>query len=240
MSAIRDFFLAIAWKQDRHDSIYHADIYTMNRKDNLTHMTMHLSKYLGKLITDDSRFFMESEPILIDALIVLVSMANRMNYCLADNCEDTIIQMADYDPGNPALSIQKRLYSRRSSDDVTRSSLCLEYAVQIGKISKALEAVDHMEDFPVRQHIVTAISKLFMLTMALFGKPDIGSFGVSIKKRLESIEEKNFMYQYLPKYKDDFKPVDQPMKVTEVIAPSTVSAINNPHERTDPIAYLKL
>jgi len=68
----------LQWAQEKHDRLYHPDIYYMPKPYRLTHLVLHLAKYQGKYI-QIKNFVLDSDKIAIDACIILVSFLNCLN-----------------------------------------------------------------------------------------------------------------------------------------------------------------
>lgn len=122
------------WRQEEHDRLFHWDIFSLSKHDRLKHLTLHLAKYQGKYLAsqaaaDDGKKF----GTVVDALIVLLSMANVIGYKIKNSAEPSV--GFSYD-----------------SIIIETSNLC-----------KVIEALDHMESLDFRQEIQKAIEKLVYL-----------------------------------------------------------------------------
>lgn len=215
---LKEHFQRLQWKQDRHDALYHADIYTLSRKNNLTHMTMHLSKYLGSMISiynqKDHEIVM-LERLSVDFVIVLISMANRVNINLGDDIADEVNRFSNRTLDERTLYKDTDTMLNRISDyfglpqfhNLDAKQFYLNVAVEIGKLSKAIEALDHLETFPSRDVIESSIHRLFRLIMNMRACQRFTQLGSYIWHRMKDLESKNILYEFLPKYIEDYKEV---------------------------------
>lgn len=222
---IPEFMLRLQWLQDQHDQHYHQDIYTMSRANNITHMVMHMAKYTGKLVNismerDKLEFPTEPNPqyagVLTDYLIVLMSAANRMNINLglglAGFCKDSS-RWVSYGGFYPNLETAvEALRETVVLDAQLRDRPLLDQLVPLirgtGFMSKALEALDHMESYPSREVLNDHIVLMFQHALRLYHYYSPRAFTEAIKERMLQIERASFMYNRRPKYIEGFIPVE--------------------------------
>jgi hypothetical protein len=220
-----EFFLRLQWLQDQHDKHYHQDIYTMSRTNNITHMVMHMAKYTGKMVDISmgrERLEFPTDPnpqyaaVLTDYLIVLMSSANRMNInlgiglaplCKTANCWATVGGFY------PIMEIAvEALRETVVLDAQVRDKPLLEQLVPfiqgMGKMSKALEALDHMESYPSREVLNDHIVLMFQHALRLYHYYSPRAFTEAIKERMVQIERASFMYHRRPKYSEGFIPTE--------------------------------
>ena len=213
---LKEHFQFLQWKQDRHDALYHADIYTLTRKNNLTHMTMHLSKYLGGMISqyvDVNHQNIELDKLSADFVIVLMSMANRVNINLAAEIENEVDSYtstfqgacADYSVPEVALEAVTNYFSQSHLRIVDDTKFYLDVAVRIGNLAKAIEALDHLEQYPSREFIEKSVHDLFRLIMRFRASYSFKNLGSYIWQRMAKIESKNVLYELMPKYTEDYR-----------------------------------
>lgn len=223
--SIPEFFLRLQWLQDQHDKHYHQDIYTMSRTNNITHMVMHMAKYTGKLVDistgrDQLAFPTDATPhyaaVLTDYLIVLMSAANRMNInlgvSLVNICKESVC-WGDYGGFYPNQETAvEALRNAVVLDRVLHDRPLLEQIVPfirgMGMMSKALEALDHMESYPSREVLNDQIVLMFQHALRLHNYYSPQAFTEAIKERMLQIERASFMYHRRPKYNEGFIPVE--------------------------------
>lgn len=225
---IPEFFLRLQWLQDQHDQHYHQDIYTMSRANNITHMVMHMAKYVGKLVTieelgrtsdystDPTRLHGEYSAVLTDFMIVLMSSANRMNinlgHTLATDCRDST-EWATYGGFFPnqetATSFLREVITLPEElQEVAVLKQIVPLIRGMGMMSKAIEALDHMEAFPSRVVLNEQIVLMFTHALRLYHFYSLTPFITAIKDRMVQIERASFMYHRRPKYSEGFIPVE--------------------------------
>lgn len=208
MRDIEERALRLQWLQEQHDQHYHSDIYVLSRADNLTHMTMHMAKYLGKLVE-----VQQLEPkavghltrhlILTDMLIVLTSCANRLNISLGGEYA-ALVEMStkhDFFFANSGLFAQAVIAGASVASNAPEGQnficQCLRY---VGRMSKALEALDHMESYDSRVELERAVLALFSLTLVNHCQTSPVTFVDAMASRLNEIEANHFLHAFKPKY----------------------------------------
>lgn len=226
--SIPEFMLRLQWLQDQHDQHYHQDIYTMSRTNNITHMVMHMAKYVGKLVTieelgptsdystDPTRLHGEYAGVLTDVLIVMMSAANRMNINLGN-------ELSNLCKGSDVWAVYHGFYpNNEAAVELIRAAMVLPEELQevrvlnqitplirgMGMMSKALEALDHMESYPSRAVLNDQIVLMFMHALRLYHFYSLTPFIAAIEARMVQIERASFMYNRRPKYSEGFIPVE--------------------------------
>jgi hypothetical protein len=150
------------YSQMKHDEIYHHDIFVLNIAQRMTHVALHLVKYLTPL----SSFPVsapENKKAFIDSFIMVVSASNLLGILLSklfDNNEKTRFN----------------------------ETFISEYIRILSNLAKACEAVDHQEDFPIRAIWAESIKKMFFLLIHEASSRNI-SLIEEASSRLASIEK---------------------------------------------------
>jgi hypothetical protein len=111
---------ALQAEQFEHDEKFHREIARLSVQDRLRHMTLHFSKYVGRLLQAQE----SDQKVIVDTFIIALSSANILGVHLSP---DVVTR--------PSLTRQ---------DFVTR------LGVATGQMSAACEKLDHLEDFPFR------------------------------------------------------------------------------------------
>lgn len=222
---IPEFFQRLQWLQDQHDLHYHQDIYTLQRADNLTHMVMHMAKYVGKMVAtgmarDTLAFTNDPKPsyaaTLTDYLIVLMSVGNRLNINLGNGvvgaCQLTASwhDCGGFFPNRELAieSIREALVLPADLEDVGIVAQLAPLTIGIGNMAKALEALDHMENYPSREVLTTQATQMFVYTLRLYHFYSVRPFTEDISDRMAQIERTNIHYVRRPKYSEGFIPVE--------------------------------
>ena len=122
------------WRQEEHDRLFHWDIYSLAKIDRIKHLVLHLAKYQGKyLVAQAEQNEVKKRGVVIDAYIVLMSLANVLNYTLKDSSEKV-----------PGMSYN-------------------EIVIETANLCKITEAWDHMESMNFKGEYIRSVEKLFRL-----------------------------------------------------------------------------
>ncbi len=150
--------------QMRHDEVYHHEIFVLGISRRMNHVALHLIKYLAPLFSLPSSA-PENKKAFIDAFIMVVSASNLLGISLV---KDLVIDE----------------FSNSSQDFVNT------YIQLLAELSKACEATDHQEDYPIRATWNKNIRKFFILLIR-----EAESRGISILEdashRLASVKRKH-------------------------------------------------
>lgn len=166
--------------QFRHDQIAHQDILGLNVPKRLTHFTLHFAKYAGTL----AKAHRESDnclkqKTLTDSFIILLAAANAMNLDLqkvedAERRCESLIGASDSHP-----NFEQLLFS---------------FVEVVGRMSKACEALDHLEDFPSRLVLEDSVILLLPIIRRLAALQAI-DLRMRTSERWRSIEQKRLVTQ---------------------------------------------
>lgn len=138
-------------RQIEHDKEHHQDIYTLPYPERMNHYVLHFSKYVGRLsrdYADEERREEQLEKTLADSFIVALAAANTLNLDLQAELEEIFGLEADgvaewaeeLDPADDPMDseeVQEWLFQRM--------------ATPTGRMSNAMESLDHMEPMNVRE-----------------------------------------------------------------------------------------
>lgn len=132
------------WRQEEHDKLFHWDIYSLRKIDRIKHLVLHLAKYQGKyLVAQAEHDQVKKRGVVIDAIIVMMSLANTLNYALKDSSEKV-----------PGMSYN-------------------ELVIETANLCKITEAWDHMEPMNFKVEYIRSLEKLFRLWSMLPVDQDI-------------------------------------------------------------------
>ena len=207
----------VQFLQLRHDQIYHPDIFQLSPIDKLTHLVLHVNKYMPKLLRgweqmDAGNWTTRDKFIdtLIDLGIIAVSMANVLQLRLG---EYTAARLADtFTDIVPADISYGLYYTRYGALEDTNSAIKLGVFDLLGHGGEAAETIiQHQEltgNLRARMtNVVLALWSNFHTTLHAVAPKDSISYAAMFALRLNSVEGRNQHYVNLPKYKDDFKPL---------------------------------
>lgn len=167
--------LDLQLEQYEHDAKYHQDITGMLPPLRMTHITLHICKYLGSFIKASREQNAELlKKGIIDTAIIVLSGANCLQVNLTDRLKENAAVI------HPKLALEWE-------------NLFYDYAEIAGSMAKACEAIDHAENFPSRQVLEASLIKLVVVVddMAKCCDVDLGS---SICKRWAGIESKSVLF----------------------------------------------
>ncbi len=148
-------------KQQQHDLIYHQDILVLGTHERVKHLVLHFAKYLGKFTENPSS--VEEQLVSTDFMICSISLANVLN-----------IRLSEVEANNSTLEY--------TTEMLLKNITCI-----VGKLAKACEALDHVEDYPSRSTLEQSLESLVscLISLSKNKKIDLNS---EIPKRLNDIE----------------------------------------------------
>lgn len=184
--------LELQKSQQEHDRGHHRDIFSLSYPERMTHYVLHFSKYVGRLArdyADEKARKRQLEKTLADSFIVALASANTLNLDLHQELNDMT--------GGQAVSVAA--WSKKlDPDDSSRAMgevqewLFQRMAVPTGRMSNALESLDHMESMTVRELLeeetVEIVSDLLIAGNRL--SVDIGDV---VEARWEEIEAESIL-----------------------------------------------
>jgi len=188
-AAAEMFDLQVA--QFRHDEFYHREIARLTVHARLNHMALHFCKYVGQLAEAVAAFDQSKiQRTIVDAFLIDLCAANALNIRLSDfvlsveDCSPSLVGFAD------GLV--------RSAPIIERNGqwLITAFATDAGKIARACEKIDHLEAFPFRESIVSALGSIGRLSL-LAAHAQGFQLVPGVRKRLLEVEEKYFFHNAL-------------------------------------------
>jgi hypothetical protein len=149
----------LCWFQDeqfRHDALAHPDIVELPMRRQLTHFTLLLAKYQGRLLkalrSEDSE---SVQRLITDSFIVLLATANALGRC----------------PKIVGAGRPTSLSHLRGSE-----ALMCAYVEVVAEMAKACEAFDSDEDYPSHSVLDTGVSALTRIVIALANANQVSLF----------------------------------------------------------------
>lgn len=137
MNYSSELLASLQLEQRLHDDLYHPDIARLDIARRLSHLTLHLCKYCGDLMAAEGRGNAEREKkVLVDAAIISLSAATALQLDLF------------------------RLTEKDCLEDLPRAFVS-RLVIRVGKLAKAAEALDHVEDYPVRKVWEAQFGRIF-------------------------------------------------------------------------------
>jgi hypothetical protein len=151
--------------QMKHDEVYHHEIFVLGISRRMNHVALHLIKYLAPLFSLPSSAT-ENKKAFIDAFIMVVSASNLLGISLA---KDITVTNTDSNASQVFVNTYIRL---------------------LAELSKACEATDHQEDYPVRSIWNRNIRELFILLVREADSRNISLLDEA-SRRLASVKSKH-------------------------------------------------
>lgn len=180
----------IQFRQLEHDKLFHPDILCLSSQKRAAHMAFHFAKYAGKFV--EAKQSQDRELLkatLIDSFIITIAISNIFNRRLSDfSCVKGLVD-------NIKLSdLAKSIASNSSaSENNIFSYTADEVTIASGKIAKAIESLDHFENFDYVNNILCSVDSILrtIFVSSLFLNIDLIS---ETNSRLNSVEQKSIFY----------------------------------------------
>lgn len=162
------FYTNLQVAQLKHDERFPKEITYLSLNKKLNHFTLHLAKYVGRLWEEG----FNSQDV-VDLFIITLSSSNMLN-----------------------IDLSTQVISIPENDQLDKSRLLGLLTITIGKLAKACEAQDHLEDFPVREVAAKAIissSHACLFLSHLLGIDLINE----VPRRLASVQSRSIFKKHL-------------------------------------------
>jgi hypothetical protein len=189
MSA-KNQLLKLQFIQLDHDKCFHPDILSLPVQRRICHMALHFAKYAGKLTlakqNHDRELLLAT---LVDAFIICLTVGNMFNKQISDlDCLKDV-------PDEPDVNnfARKLIVSEKISKDDVFTYAAEMLTIEAGKIAKAVESLDHLEDYPYKKAILDGLNRIVQIVLVSFSFADIDLFK-STCARLETVEKKSIFY----------------------------------------------
>lgn len=176
--------------QLKHDELAHKDILCLPIQARIKHMVLHFSKYVGKLV--EARQLQSHELLvstLVDTWVIVLASANMLNLRLSEklNSEDCTF-----------YSLHSLGQTFASSDFINSSNpyelALFELGKITGRMAKACESLDHMEQFASRESLEQGVLAVARLTLALSALLSI-NLPLLVSHRWKEVERKSIFYR---------------------------------------------
>lgn len=147
-----------------HDQNFHSDIYSLRPHDKVKHLTLHVVKYMGRLAITKTQDEEALKRIFTDSLIVCISLANTFNLRLDEDYE----QKMDTNIRPIARNLLTQYVSKRDLEEhspIVGHVITGDMVELMGKASKAIEALDHLEDYPYVKELKNFVREYFKILL---------------------------------------------------------------------------
>jgi len=173
---------ALQWHQHRHDVDYHADVAAMPPAVRMKHFSLHMAKYAAYLVeSDETSDQAKLECALLDSLAIILAIANTLGQDLG---QDVQVPTGSTPHGAQALA------------GLTQGVTWRFFVREVGALSKACEALDHLEDFPFKKAMKAANCELARIVFASAAR-----IGLDIedryKIRLREVEKRSMFDSFV-------------------------------------------
>ncbi len=141
--------------------------------DKAKHYTLHFTKYFTKYCnimwteTDDVIIIEKQKQIMIDTMLISLSFANSLS-----------VVVDDID-----------ILNGFKSDALIH----VEYANTLQKLAKALDSLDHIERFPIREKLDEVPPELIKIVATFIYQNNIKDFEHEMMKRYQMVRDKRLM-----------------------------------------------
>ncbi len=120
-------------QQRVHDELAHIEILNLPLDRRVTHMVLHFAKYAGRLIAGDRTTEQEYRKLVVDTAIICLATANALAMRLS------------------VSPLVTKAVSAASNDLKDPREMGLALATPMSEMAKAVESLDHLEDYPYRR-----------------------------------------------------------------------------------------
>lgn len=174
---------ALQWHQHRHDVDYHADVAAMPPAVRMKHFSLHMAKYAAYFVEcDETGDQSKLERALLDSLAIILAIANTLGQDLSKDVQGATGER----PPNSAGEL----------DGLPQEMMWRFFVREVGALSKACEALDHLEDFPFKKAMKDANCKLARITLASAATLDLNIVD-RYKSRLRDVEKRSMFDDFI-------------------------------------------
>ena len=140
-------------------------------------MVLHFAKYVGRLAPGNSFDRILVERTMVDTFIIVLAISNALNLDLANRVK--------FGSGSLGLRV-----SEHATDEAFAMSLFISMAQVTGRLAKACESLDHVEDFDSRKELERGVAELCAISLAAALRLDI-DLAERTKSKWSALERKN-------------------------------------------------
>lgn len=183
MFGAEEVLLPLQRLQQQHDEVAHRDILSFDLYKRLKHMVLHFYKYAGHVeAARQARDDIALRRVLVDSLIICMASANALNLSLGAQIEE---QAEFLDIDALANAVAKHVRVGDAYEDALRHLVLIG-----GRMAKAIESSDHMEDGNPRSEMTRLVPELAIAMLAVCARTGLGLEG-EIRARLAGVEGKS-------------------------------------------------
>jgi hypothetical protein len=169
--------------QQHHDEVAHRDILSFDLYKRLKHMVLHFYKYAGNIESlRESRDAASLRRVLLDAFIISMASANAINLSLG-KAMPVMAEEQSLD------ALAQALAKQLPSQDLFGESVSALVLIG-GKMAKAIESSDHMEDANPRAAMTALVPQMTGAILGVLGHLS-GGLEADVRSRLRAVEGKS-------------------------------------------------
>lgn len=182
---------ALQFAQLEHDRLFHPDILRLPTQRRANHMVLHFAKYAGRFAAakqnkDRARLIGS----VVDTFIICLATANMFNKRVAD-----FASVAPYAGCASIHELTKRVSaSGGASEDNIYGYVSENMAIEAGKMCKAIESLDHLENYHYVDALLDALEALLNIVFVSACFLNIDLVG-AVENRLDAVERKSIFYE---------------------------------------------
>ena len=185
MKTIRQQLYKLQQIQEAHDEKYHKDISNLNLHHRLNHLVLHFAKYSGRFfvfeLNKEKWCNKDLRKLITDTFIIGLSACNTLNVYL----DKTI---AEVDTASDDLYLLGQELNK--SIELENVDVFKQFAIYVGKMAKACESLDHLEDIKFRDIMIENVIDISCLTLILAYRHKVNLY-TDVQIRLNEVEDKS-------------------------------------------------
>jgi hypothetical protein len=170
--------------QREHDVKAHKDVYFLPNQDRIKHLTLHIAKYAGRMSRKEVTK-REVAATLVDGFIITLSAAE----CLGIELSASLGELLSLDQHSDLKSLGLDLSKSEGIGLDFNDWYFRKLADTAGRMSKACEALDHIESFPYREVLSSAAVDLCRTSLIAAAILDV-NLDTAVRERWREIESK--------------------------------------------------
>ena len=174
--------------QLEHDRLAHFDMLSFDLHKRLKHMVLHFFKYAGRI--EEAKEQRNEEVLhgtLLDSFVICMATANALNLSLGKHIESN-------STANSVDALAKALGMELGDVDLYNEAVSSLVLIG-GRMAKAVESLDHMENGNCRAAVEALLPKLALAILQMLGRTSM-QVEPSIRRRFSAIEKKSIFSGY--------------------------------------------
>lgn len=213
-----DWLKTFQWLQYQHDEKYHAEISRLSVPQRMAHLVLHLTKYTSDLLyrSMNARLFQADTKRLTDCVIISTSMLNTLNIDMQKLLP--VRSFSNNEKWYPGKNLGQFLvsnyqYPEPLGEPVGGSFMAMMILMhrQVGEMAKAVETLDHLEDYPSREKLSKAVVEFWLQAIMVHSFQNKQTIWREVEDRLTEVEMKSMFWERHGIYRLGFQDAPVPM-----------------------------